>query len=141
MLRLACLAVLSLFAASAYSADPPRYQLPVGRVLYYSGEGVSKEKDAKVAASTSKSTWRFTVVAQNSDGSARIVARSTSSYSHQGSQAPERVSSAVLDLYPDGRYRMDRDLAMTFSPETLFPRLPADADAAAKQWQSDVEWT
>jgi thiol-disulfide isomerase/thioredoxin len=138
MLRLACLVIISLFASSAYSADPPRYKLPVGRVLYYSGEGSSREKDGKTPASTSKSTWRFTVVAQNPDGSVRVVGRSTSAYSHQGSQAPERVASAVLDLYPDGRYRMDRELAMSFSPAVVFPRLPADM---AKEWQSDVEWT
>jgi thiol-disulfide isomerase/thioredoxin len=143
MLRPACLVVvvISLFASSAYSADPPRYKLPVGRVLYFSGEGSSKEKDGKTAASTSKSTWRFTVVAQNPDGSVRIVGRSTSAYRHQGSQAPEHVASALLDLYPDGRYRMDRELAMSFSPAVVFPRLPADAAEMAKRWQSDVEWT
>jgi hypothetical protein len=90
MLRLACLVVISLFAASAYSADPPRYKLPVGRVLYYSGEGSSREKDAKTPASTSKSTWRFTVVAQNPDGSVRVVGRSTNAYSHQGPSPPTR---------------------------------------------------
>ena len=50
MLRLICLAALSLVAATAYSADPPRYKLPVGRVLYYSGEGSSKENDGKTPA-------------------------------------------------------------------------------------------
>jgi hypothetical protein len=141
MLRLARLVAVAFFASSAVAADLPRYKLPVGRVLYYSGEGSSKERGALTSDSSSKSTWRFTVVAQNPDGSARIIARSASSYSRQGRDAPERISTAILDLYPDGHYRMDRDLAMTFSPAVLFPRLPADADAAAKEWQSDVEWT
>src|SRR5438045_1941884 len=128
MLRLTCLTVLFLsFAASTRAADPPRYQLPVGRVLSYTGQGSSTEKvkDALAPASTSKSTYRFTVIAQNPDGSAHLVARSTSSYSHQGNDAPERVASTVLDLYPDGRYRMDPDAAMSFSPQSVFPRLPA----------------
>jgi thiol-disulfide isomerase/thioredoxin len=143
MLRLTCLTVvLFSFATSTRAADqPPRYQLPVGRVLSYTGQGTSKENNASVPASTSKVTYRFTVIAQNPDSSARLVARSATSYSHQGNAAPERVASALLDLYPDGRYRMDPDSAMTFSPQTVFPRLPADAAAAEKGWQSDVEWT
>jgi thiol-disulfide isomerase/thioredoxin len=140
MFRLAPLVALILVATSTAAADLPRYQLPVGRVLYYFGEGTSKERDAKVPASTAKSTWRFTVLAQNEDGSARVLARSTESYSHQGVASPDRVSSACFDLYPDGRYRIDRRLAMTFSPDTLFPRLPADAAQAAKEWQSDIDW-
>jgi hypothetical protein len=84
MLRLTCLVVaFASFAASTRAADPPRYRLPVGRVLYYSGQGSSQETDPKIPASTSKSTYRFTVLAQNADGSARLAARSTSSYSHQ----------------------------------------------------------
>lgn len=142
MLRLTCLALtLVCFAHFTRAADPLRYQLPLGRVLSYSGQGSSKEKDASTPASTSRSTYRFTVIAQNPDGSARMVARSATSYSHQGHDQPERVASALLDLYPDGRYRLDPDAAMSFSPQTVFPRLPADTAAAAKQWQSDVDWT
>ena len=140
MFRFAPLLALTLAATAAFAAELPRYQLPVGRVLYYSGEGTSKERDAKVPASTAKSTWRITVLAQNRDGSARVLARSTESYSHQGVASPDRVSSAVFDLYPDGRYRIDRQLAMTISPEAFFPRLPADASQVAKQWQSDIDW-
>jgi thiol-disulfide isomerase/thioredoxin len=139
--RLSCLVALYLFAASAYAADPPRYQLPVGRVLHYSGGGSSKESDAKIPASISKSSWRIAVIAQNPDGSARVHVRSANSYSHQGHASPERVSSGVIDLFPDGRYRIDPSLAMSLTPQTVFPRLPADADQAAKQWQSDIDWT
>ena len=139
--RIACLVALFLFAASAYAADPPRYKLLVGRVLHYSGEGTSKERDANTPRSTSKSTWRIAVLAENPDGSTKVLVRSTSSYSHQGGSAHERVSSAVIDLFPDGRYRLDRSLAMTLAPETIFPKLPADADVATKQWQSEVDWT
>jgi thiol-disulfide isomerase/thioredoxin len=142
MLRLVGLIGLSVFAASVFAVEgPPRYQLTVGRVLQYSGEGSSKENDANTPASTSRSTWRFTVLARNPDGSARVLARSGSTYNHRGSQGVERVSSAVIDLYPDGRSRIDRELAMTLSPEVVFPRLPADANQAAKGWQSDVDWT
>ena len=142
MLRLTCLVVaFASFAASTRAADPPRYRLPVGRVLYYSGEGSSREKDANVPASTSKQTWRFTVLAQNPDGSARLLSRSTNQYNHQGAAADEDVNTACFDLYPDGRYRIDPDLAIKTSPERIFPRLPADANQAAKQWQSDVMWT
>jgi thiol-disulfide isomerase/thioredoxin len=142
MLRPACLVVvvvISLFAASAYSADPPRYKLPVGRVLYYSGEGASKGKSGDV--SISKSTWRFTVLADNPDGSAQILVRLTSAYGQQGRQADETVSFAIFDLYPDGRYRIDPELATSCSPEVIFPRLPTDAEQPAKLWQSDVNWT
>jgi len=140
MLRFTCLIALISFAASICAAEAPRYRLTVGRVLYYSGEGTSKEKAPNTPASTSKSTYRFTVIAQNPDGSARVVGRSTSSYAHQGRPGSERVSTALLDLFPDGRYRMDRNLAMSFSPQGVFPRLPA-ADAPDKTWQSDVDWT
>jgi thiol-disulfide isomerase/thioredoxin len=139
--RLACLVALFLFVASAQAADAPRYKLPIGRVLHYSGEGTSREKDAKVAASTSKSTWRITVLAWNPDDSMRVLVRSTSSYSHQGGEPHERVASAVIDLFPDGSYRLDRSLAMTLAPEQVFPQLPTDANVAAKQWQSEVDWT
>jgi thiol-disulfide isomerase/thioredoxin len=141
--RPACLAVaLALFlTCTARAADVPRYQLPVGRVLIYSGESASKDRNPNIPPSSSKSNWRFTVVAQNPDGSARVLVRSATTYTSQGRESPERVSSAVIDLFPDGRYRIDRDLAMILSPETVFPRLPADADQAAKQWQSDVNWS
>src|SRR5258706_15485099 len=110
MLRLACCVALVLLDASDFAAELPRYKLSVGRVLYYSGEGSSKERGAVASNSTSKSSWRFTVVAQNPDGSARLVGRSASSHSQQGRDTPERVSTAILDLYPDGRYRMNREL-------------------------------
>jgi thiol-disulfide isomerase/thioredoxin len=139
--RLPCLVAVCLFITSANAAAPPRYQLPVGRVIHYSGEGSSTERDANVPRSTSKFSWRFTVIAHNPDGSARVLARSSTSYSHRGDQSEPRVSSAVIDLYPDGRYRIDPSLAMTLSPQTVFGRLPADAEQAAKQWQSDVDWT
>jgi len=138
--RLPCLVALFLFAASAYAADPPHYKLPVGRVLHYSGEGTSKERDANTARSTSKSTWRIAVLAENPDGSARVLVRSANSYSHQGGSSHERVSSAVIDLFSDGSYRLDRSLAMTLTPETIFPRLPADVSVATRQWQSEVDW-
>jgi len=142
MLRLVCLVVLSLASAvAAFAADPPRYRLPVGRVLYYSGEGSSKEKDANAPASTSRQTWRCTVLAQNADGSARVLSRSTFRYNRHGAPADEDVHTAVFDLYPDGRYRIDPELAIMTSPEQIFPRLPADAAQAAKQWQSDAIWT
>jgi thiol-disulfide isomerase/thioredoxin len=142
MLRLIGLIGLSVWAVSSFAVEgPPRYQLTTGRVLHYSGEGTSKEKDANVPASTSKSTWRFTVLAQNPDGSARVLVRSASTYSHRGSASPERVTTGVVDLYPDGRCRVDRNAAMTLSPENVFPRLPADPDAAGKPWQGDVSWT
>jgi len=140
MFRLAPLLALPLVAISTTAADLPRYQLPVGRVLHYSGEGTSKERDAKVPASTAKSSWRLTVLAKNDDGSARVLARSTESYSHQGVASPDRVTSACFDLYPDGRYRIDRQLAMTITPDLIFPRLPADAAQTAKEWQSAIDW-
>src|SRR4051794_21671806 len=131
MLRLTCLALAFFsFAASTRAADPPRYQLPVGRVLSYTGQGTSKENNASTPASTSKSTYRFTVIATNPDGSARVVARSTSAYSHQGHVPPERVSSPALDLFPDGRSHRAPEPAMSFSPQSVFPRPPADAPAA-----------
>ena len=137
----AAIALSLVVTSAARAADPPRYKLTVGQVLHYSGGGKSKERGADTAASTSKSAWRIAVLAENPDGSAKVLVRSTNSYSHQGGEGHERVASAVIDLFPDGRYRLDRSLAMTLAPEQIFPQLPADANVAAKQWQSEVDWT
>ena len=142
MKRLACLVASLVFAASACPADDlPRYKLPVGRVLHYTGEGSSKEKDSGVPGSVSRSAWRFTVIAQNADGSARVLARSATSYGHRGNPGSERVAFAAFDLFPDGRQRVDPADAMQLNPRAVFPRLPADADQARARWQSDVDWT
>jgi thiol-disulfide isomerase/thioredoxin len=142
MKRLACLVASLVFVTSACPADDlPRYKLPVGRVLHYTGEGSSKEKDSGVPGSVSRSAWRFTVIAQNADGSARVLARSATSYGHRGNPGSERVAFAAFDLFPDGRQRVDPADAMQLNPRAVFPRLPADADQAKARWRGDVDWT
>ncbi|HEY7118808.1 MAG TPA: hypothetical protein VH475_19625, partial [Tepidisphaeraceae bacterium] len=143
MNHLTRLVALCFVATTVCAADDlPRYQLPVGRVLHYSAQGSSKENNG-APGSRSRSTWQLTVVDNNSDGSARVIARSGMTYTPAGANAdmPERVSTAAFDLYPDGRYRIDPQQAIRLSPQSIFPRLPGDANQAKTQWQDDVDWT
>jgi hypothetical protein len=85
------------------------------------------------------------VVRANKDGSRRVVLRSDRKSSRKVTGTkPYTLSNATTslgycDLFPDGRIVANDSLGYTMSPESLFPRLPADDAALKKGWKDHNE--
>lgn len=119
--------------AAAAEQGPPRYDLPVGRVLTYSQASTSKRPDGTAGTDT-RSAVRATVVAANPDGLRRVVIRSALTYGDN----PEEVSVGAFDVFPDGRAAPVGRPNPDVSARGAFPPLPPDAAAAT--WAAPVEW-
>ena len=82
---------------------------------------------------TSLTTWRIWVVARNDDGSFRMVVRQTTANDNA------IAIFARIDVHPDGTVPRTPLVGTRFDPSHLFPRLPANAKAAATGWQAHDE--
>jgi len=127
-----CFLALALSAIRVACGDGiPRYQLQVGQQFVFHGDRTCKPTETMVEQL--HSDWKVDVIAQNSDGSWRLlgVIDSGGSFSidGQGSGHVERVAEAAeCDLYPDGTMKGLDDPLVNLP--RLFPRLPGDQ----KQW-------
>jgi peroxiredoxin len=122
----------------------PRYRLSPGQELRYRGQSEFKYgKEDNVGTLGSTVDWQAWVVQANAVGGWRLVVRSsTKDWSTYGkdakrSEQPARSEMACIDLTPDGRVSSNDTPNSRLQPETLFPRLPADATAMAKGWEGD----
>ena len=139
----------TLFSSPALRAAgdlraPPRYRLAPGQELQYHGQSEFKYgKEDSGGALGSTLDWQAWVIRANGDGGWHLVIRSTTkSWSSYGKDAkrsdqPARSEMAYCDLTPDGRVSPNDSLNSQLQPETLFPRLPADATAMANGWDGD----
>ena len=141
--------------------DVPRYRLKVGQELIYRG---SSHFQYQNGAFENEDLTRAWVTRQNADGSWRVVLVVRSKMTQK--RTPTDLKSAVaavagkvkdavhpqvddddmtdahlgaLDLFPDGRARLDESITSSYrppDPETIFPPLPADAEQARQGWPS-----
>src|SRR6478609_7386080 len=82
----------------AATDESPRYKLPVGRVLTYTSESQSKDENG-VKKRDGSATFRVTVVAQNADGSSRVIVEQSSKYG----DGEETKSVGGFDVSPQGK--------------------------------------
>lgn len=135
----AAVVVFTLLPASlapgpvAAGDGPPRYDLPVGRVLTYAQQSHSKRLDGTPGDGT-RATTRATVVAANPDGSRRVIVRAATTYGDQ----PQNVQVGAFDAFPDGRTQPAGRANPHVAVRTIFPLLPPDA--AATTWTAPTDW-
>jgi hypothetical protein len=119
----------------------PRYQLKVGQELTYrQSSEFNYGKGDNAGTLGHQADWQVWVIRHNDDGSWRTVLRSSDKSSQtygkgQKSERPADNTLAYCDVFPDGRFIPNESLGYRLNPQTLFPRLPRDAQAAAKGWQ------
>lgn len=137
--------------ARAASAGLPRYWFKVGQELNYQTAKEFATSDGRKI--TSQAEWQLWVVAENEDGSWRIVLRHVlgaatvveeEAAQPKGTQAggaapasPERATLARFDLFPDGRVAEDPMLAFRVEPELLFPQLPKTRQELDDGWEAN----
>ncbi len=134
--RFTLIAASLLICVHFVRGEVPRYLLPVGKVLTYSGE--SREIDPSPGAMQMSSTmsWRLTVVGENPDGSKRVIAKATSSFRQGDRPASERTAIGYCDIFPDGRIPPNPTIGPTMSIAPLLPKLPASDDELKSGWTS-----
>ena len=137
--------------ARVASAGLPRYWFKVGQELNYETAKQFAASDGRKIASQAE--WQLWVVAENEDGSWRIVLRHVlgaatevdeNTVQPKAPQAgdaaaaagPERVTLARFDLFPDGRVAEDPALAFRIEPELLFPQLPKARQELDDGWEA-----
>jgi len=137
----------------------PRYRLAVGQELSYRQASEFKYGKGDTAGTLRRKTeWQVWVARHNGDGSWRLVIRSIEklSWEHGKGQKsdlgtvalrlfgpalpdPGKTTMAYCDLFADGRATANASLGLRMNPQVLFPRLPEDATAAGKGWESFQE--
>jgi peroxiredoxin len=138
-----CAASLLMTPARVAADDAlPRYRLKVGQELTYSlKSGSSFGEGSKAEPYGSDDEWHVWVVRQNADGSWRLLLRESRSlwYGRDKKVQDGGQTLDYCDFFPDGRhvepalfgYSPDKGL----DPGRVLPRLPVDADAAARGWE------
>jgi peroxiredoxin len=122
----------------ASTSDLPRYRLSVGQQLRYETTSTQNNEGNERQWSTD---WRFWVVANNKDGSWRIVVSKTKWRIIAGRDASADAKRAqpevrCFDLYPDGRIGHSR-LGFEIDARDVFTRLPDDVRQLAAGWIGD----
>jgi thiol-disulfide isomerase/thioredoxin len=138
------LPVPSACGDASHSSALPRYRLKVGQELSYSQKyefHFKYGKDDAPGTHLDKTKWQIWVIRQNADTSWRIVLHSSRKSSaiygkDEGKEGPPTVALAYCDVFPDGRFTPNSSLGYNLNPQTLFPRLPSDSQAAAKGWEA-----
>jgi thiol-disulfide isomerase/thioredoxin len=128
-------------ALNAAEEGLPRYSLPAGRRLTYSGQDKFKYTNGEL---DSTSTFQVTVVGQNPDGSIRLIVRTGTSQIQtvSGQAAPQTVAPALdfaytlVDITPDGRLVSAQG---GFNPQApmVIPPLPADSTQLGGTWKDE----
>lgn len=128
--------VLGSASASGQQA-PPRYKLTVGQEIHYS---YKSEFTHHGVALVERYTWILWVIANNGDGSWRIIARQTSKHPRLIQGHPEEgyevVSMMDFNLFPEGRITSNHSIGIEANPRWVFQRLPDGA--GDKAWQCDL---
>ena len=137
----AIIALVATACAAGGSDELPRYRLKVGQELKYQGKSDFKYDNGSLAY---QNDWTFWVVRANTDGSWRVIGRSSSrtSQTMSGQKAhemPADVTIAYFDLLPDGRVVANKTFGYRFDPSGVFLRLPNDAEQAKSGWVSRNE--
>src|SRR5262245_35484277 len=91
--------------ADEAAGSVPRYRLEPGQEFKYRGTSSFKYENG---SHNTKTDWQVWVVRKNDDGSARVVLRSSQTFSQssggqEGREGPARVTLAYVDVFPDGR--------------------------------------
>jgi len=133
------LALFVLFVPASWGQELPRYKLSVGQHIKYESVGDSKYQSGRFH---NEAQWDVFVVGKNDDGSVRLILQQKSKFSQimdGQSRGSENESNelAYLDLFPDGHFARNDSLGFRVEPATIFPKLPADNEAAKKGWQQD----
>jgi peroxiredoxin len=134
-----CLACLLAHAGPAAGDELPRYRLKVGQVLDYRSSYKADYGFLLHDIIVLHREWSVRVLRQNADGSWQLLVRVRFDPWPRppGPPGPVVEELAYCTLFPDGRLgpvvrASHHDSA---SLEALFPRLPADAAAAARGWE------
>jgi len=130
-----------------FSPGPPpgplRYKLSVGDELVYEGQATYPSGDRKTIERTRLTVW---VVAQNADGSWRMVMRSQRSSRREAGffeaarSGQEREGLEAFDLAADGRVKNSSIGVLGAPGSAVFFALPADDREAQAGW-TIAEWT
>lgn len=138
MLRRASFAAVVLIGSGlpATAGDVPRYRLEVGQQFSYRGTSDFKYNNGGSTGSfgskDEKTAW---VVRKNGDGGWRLVFQASSASTRDGkAQGHPDGSLAYFDLAPDGTIVPNDSFGYRFDPTPLFPKLPRDAEEAARGW-------
>ncbi len=136
-------AMLGLFlgcrlASAADAPKPPRYSLPLGRKLTYTGSSTFKSASLN---ESDTSTWQALVVAENPDGSSHILLQLTDELSMvnngNSNRQPQRIEVGYVDLYPDGHLSPKTPAQMRPDPSVVFPQLPSGDQEMSQGWTTD----
>jgi thiol-disulfide isomerase/thioredoxin len=129
------LASVALISFSTIRAeDLPRYSLPVGRTLTYASE--SKDEMGTQGSRSSQSETKVIVVGENSDGSKRLIVRSSSKVDLGGGRTQEELETLRISVFPDGRLVAEAGGRPGSDRSSMFAILPADEAQLKSQWQS-----
>ncbi len=118
-----------------------KYDLEVGRVLYYTLRGRLEYTKGMMNRKESLEIW---VLAQQPDSSWRLLLHNTSSATRtegrgKAEQLPENSGWALCNFTPSGRYTrnwaMDNLALFDLFLPNLFPPLPADFSGETLSWQ------
>ncbi len=116
----------------------PRYRLQVGQELKYQGDNHFKYENGGY---TFKTEWLVGVVGQNSDGSWRLVVRSSQQFITERSgpkapEAPAQVKLVYCTLFPNGHIPPNDSLNSQTTVSTIFPHLPDNAEEIKNGWKT-----
>jgi peroxiredoxin len=117
----------------------PRYRLAPGRELTYRSVTKAPRKNGE---SVYNVDWKVWVVGREADGSWRLVLRCDLRMPQPapkgGKAAEDRVDTLVwrCRLFDDGRLVGAETMGTVRDPFRLFPRLPDDATAMQRGWES-----
>jgi len=136
--------VVSASAIADDASSLPRYALPVGRQLSYSGQSTFTYQNGSF---NTVDSYRLTVVGENTDGSRRILVRSGENEvqnragqpTSQPSVESEDVSYTQVNIFPDGRVVSAAGGWNAEAPPVL-PPLPVDQKEMSATWKREPKF-
>jgi thiol-disulfide isomerase/thioredoxin len=116
----------------------PAYHLEVGQELTYKDDTETKRGEGpKKMGYAVHTDWKASVVGKNSDGSYRVVIRSSQTYKFDGrSSGAPHATFGYCDVFPDGRIISNPTVGVLLDPTSLFPKLPENAQQVAAGWEA-----
>jgi thiol-disulfide isomerase/thioredoxin len=132
---------LAVPAAAADRTSVPRYRFKPGQELTFTQSSEFRYGKGENAGTLGDQTdWQVWVVRRNDDGSWRLILRSSEKSWQTFGKGPkgERPGNSTLaycDVFEDGRLVPNESFGYRLDPSVIFPRLPKDAEEAAKGWE------